>query len=234
MAFPASHGAPATSPFTHAPLSQPARGTLTHNPSTSIPTSIQEKAPQYTHYPYQYPPGAGYHGYGVSASPTVSKDESSAEQPVTATSDATGQTALGEGNAVNEEVGEGGDAWEAAQAILKAINFGSLLQVTATKPAAPPLSQPPFPANSVPVGPTTDRALASDTMNDTPGPGQVLSDMDRASLQAQLALLAAQLAEIAEDTLTNDLNVTDEGVGGEEGNDTAGEEDEMEIVDVPN
>jgi hypothetical protein len=47
-----------------------------------------------------------------------------------------------------------------------------------------------------------------------------------------LALLAAQLAEIAEDTLTNDLNVTDEDAGPEEGSGTAGE-DEMEVVDVP-
>ena len=51
---------------------------------------------------------------------------------------------------MNEEVGEGSDAWEASQAILKAINVGSLLQVTATKPAEPPLSQPPIPDNAVP------------------------------------------------------------------------------------
>ena len=132
MALPVSHGAPTTSPFTHAPLSQPARGVLAHNSSSST----QEKVPQY-HIPYQYPSGAGYPGYGLSASPGVSKGDSSAEQPGTAISDAIAQTAPGEGNAVNEEVGEGSDAWEAAQAILKAINFGSLLQVTATKPASP-------------------------------------------------------------------------------------------------
>jgi protein SDA1 len=40
-----------------------------------------------------------------------------------------------------------------------------------------------------------------------------------------LALLVAQLAEIAEDTLTNDLNVPYEDVGLEEGNGTAGEYD---------
>jgi hypothetical protein len=230
MALPAPHGAPTTSPFTHAPLSQPARGVLAHNSSSST----QEKVPQY-HFPYQYPSGAGYPGYGLSASPGVSKGDFSAEQPGTAISDAIAQTAPGEGNAVNEEVGEGSDAWEAAQAILKAINFGSLLQVTATKPAGPPLSQPSLAANSVPAGSATDRALASATTNDvgvTPSAGQVLSDWDRASLQAQLALLAAQLAEIAEDTLTNDLNVTDEDAGPEEGNGTAGEDD-MEVVGVP-
>jgi hypothetical protein len=47
-----------------------------------------------------------------------------------------------------------------------------------------------------------------------------------------LALLAAQLAEIAEDTIANDLNATDEDAGAEEGNGTAGEEDDMEGVDV--
>jgi len=47
-----------------------------------------------------------------------------------------------------------------------------------------------------------------------------------------IGVLAAQLAEIAEDTLTNDLNVTDEDAGPEEGNGTAGEDD-MEVVDVP-
>jgi hypothetical protein len=233
MALPASHGAPTTSPFTHAPLSQPARGALA-NSSMSMTTSTQEKAPQY-HFPYHYPSGAGYPGYGLSASPGVSKGDSSAEQQGTAISDIISQTVPGEGNTVNEEVGEGSDAWEAAQAILKAINFGSLLQVTATKSAGPPLSQPSLAANLVPAGPATDRALASDTTNGigvTPSPGQVLSDWDRASLQAQLALLAAQLAEIAEDTLTNDLNVTDEDAGQEEGNGTAGEDD-MEVVEVP-
>jgi hypothetical protein len=64
-------------------------------------------------------------------------------------------------------------------------------------------------------------------------PVQALSDRDRASLQAQLALLAAQLAEIAEDTLANDLNATDEDAGTEGGDGTAGEDD-MEVVEIPN
>jgi hypothetical protein len=63
-------------------------------------------------------------------------------------------------------------------------------------------------------------------------PIQSLSERDRASLQAQLALLAAQLAEIAEDTLASDLIVTDQDALAEEGNGTESEEDEMEAVDI--
>ena len=140
-------------------------------------------------------------------------------------SDTNAQVTSGENNATNEGVAEGSDAWEAAQAILKAINFGSSLQVTAVKPTAPP------PVNLALAGstPATDRTNDASAAS---APAHVLSDGDRASLQAQLALLAAQLAEIAEDTLASDLNVTDEDAGAEEGNGTAGEDD-MEVVDIP-
>ena len=144
---------------------------------------------------------------------------------------ASGEAAPLESNAI-DEVGEGSDAWEAAQAILKAINFGSLLQVTSAKPAAPPVQQPSPPANSVHVGPASDQATASETVthaNASVSSIQPLSERDRASLQAQLALLAAQLAEIAEDTLASDLIVTDQDSLAEEGN---GTEDDMEAVDI--
>lgn len=237
MALPASHGVPPTSPFTHAPLSQSARGALAHGPSTSMPTSAQEKAPPYSHFQYQYPPSAAYPSYGLPGPPPISKGGSSVEQqPVAAVSNTIVQAASSEGNAGNEEVGEGSDAWEAAQAILKAINFGSILQATTAKQAGPPPFQPSPPPNSVHTWPASDRALASDAMNGAgaaASPVQALSDRDRASLQAQLALLAAQLAEIAEDTLANDLNATDEDAGTEGGDGTAGEDD-MEVVEIPN
>jgi hypothetical protein len=133
-------------------------------------------------------------------------------------------------NAIDEEVGEGSDAWEAAQAILKAINFGSLLQATAAKPAASPHRQPSPAANSVQA--VSDRVSASERMTHASAPAgsvQSLSERDRASLQAQLALLAAQLAEIAEDTLVSDLNVPD----AEEGNCMVAEDDDdMEPVGI--
>jgi hypothetical protein len=138
-----------------------------------------------------------------------------------------------ERNAVDEEVGEGSDAWEAAQAILKAINFGSLLQATAAKPAALPHRQPSPAANSVHAGPVSDGAAASENVTSAPtGPAQPLSDRDRASLQAQLALLAAQLAEIAEDTLASDLNIPDQEVHAEGGDGMVAEDDDMEAVDI--
>jgi len=141
-----------------------------------------------------------------------------------------GEAAPVESNAI-DEVGEGSDAWEAAQAILKAINFGSLLQAATTKPAAPPFRQSSPPANLVHVGPASDQATGSESV--TPAtPIQPLSERDRASLQAQLALLAAQLAEIAEDTLASDLIVTDEDALAEDGNGTEAEEDDMEAVDI--
>lgn len=221
---------PTTSPFTHAPLSQPAaRRAQGHNASASTPASVQDKTLPYPTYPYHYPPVAPYPRYGPSGPPPVSKEGPAEQQPATA---APGEAAPVESNAV-DEVGEGSDAWEAAQAILKAINFGSLLQATAAKPAAPPVRQPSPPANSVHVGPASDQATASETVthaNASATPIQSLSERDRASLQAQLALLAAQLAEIAEDTLASDLIVTDQDVLSEEGSGT--EDDEMEAVDI--
>lgn len=232
MALPAPHGPPTTSPFTHAPLSQPAaRGARGHNASTPTLASVQDKTLPYPPYPYHYPAGAPYPRYGPLGPPPISKESPAEQQPATA---ASGEAAPVESNAI-DEVGEGSDAWEAAQAILKAINFGSLLQSTTAKPAAPSVRQPSPPANSVHVGPASDQATASETVthaNASAIPIQSLSERDRASLQAQLALLAAQLAEIAEDTLASDLIVTDQDALAEEGNGTESEEDEMEAVDI--
>jgi hypothetical protein len=232
MALPVPHGPPTTSPFTHAPLSQPAaRGAQGHNASTPTPASVQEKTLPYPHYPYHYPAVAPYSRYGPSGPPPVSKEGSTEQQSATAASD---EAAPVESNTI-DEVGEGSDAWEAAQAILKAINFGSLLQATTAKPAAPPVQQPSPPANSVHTGPASDQATASEMVthpNASETPIQPLSERDRASLQAQLALLAAQLAEIAEDTLASDLIVTDQDALSEDGNGTEAEEDDMEAVDI--
>jgi hypothetical protein len=231
MALPAPHGPPTTSPFTHAPLSQPAaRGMQGHNTSTPTPASVQEKPLPYPHYPYHYQGATPYPRYGQSGPPPVSKEVSTGQQSATV---ASGETAPVEGNVV-DEVGEGSDAWEAAQAILKAINFGSLLQPPTAKAAAPPVPQPSPPVNSVQVGLASDQATGSETVthaNASADPIQPLSERDRASLQAQLALLAAQLAEIADDTLASDLIVTDQDALAEEG-DTEAEEDDMEAVDI--
>ncbi|KAI0050353.1 hypothetical protein FA95DRAFT_1603548 [Auriscalpium vulgare] len=79
-----------------------------------------------------------------------------------------------------EEVGEGVDAWEAAQCILKVIKFGSLLQSSDASGALEPVA-----------GAAPDDALAF----------TVLSEQDRAAVQGQLSPLAAQRAEIADEAL---------------------------------
>lgn len=98
---------------------------------------------------------------------------------------------------------ETGDAWEAAQHILQAINFGSLqTQLASTSSTASGSSvAPPAMAgldlkmdssSSAPNASTSGVALGEDGLGSA-----TLTDEERASLQAQLALLAAQLSEIA-------------------------------------
>lgn len=96
---------------------------------------------------------------------------------------------------------ETGDAWEAAQHILQAINFGSLQTQLASTPSAASGSSvaPPVMAglnmdasSSAANASTSGVALGEDGLGSA-----TLTDEERASLQAQLALLAAQLSEIA-------------------------------------
>ena len=133
-------------------------------------------------------------------------------------------------DAAHEDVEEGSDAWEAAQTILKAINFGSLLQASNSPvPAINPLSPSVQSASSVTVpdtGSAPPPSIVNSGMTDGDAaarPVQVLSNRDRASLQAQLALLAAQLAGIAEDTLASDLTTKRSA---EEPNNLAGDDEE--------
>jgi len=86
------------------------------------------------------------------------------------------------------------DAYEAAQHILQAINFGELLKMSneakSTNPETPSIA-PPIPAAVLP------------STTDAPG-------AHRAELQAMMALLAAQLAEVA--------HADEEDVGAAKGN----------------
>ena len=102
---------------------------------------------------------------------------------------------------------EAGDAWEAAQHILQAINFGSL-QTNAQSVSdsnAASTSTPALPAvATLDFNTHVDAASSSASTSAVPltlgedGLGRAtLTDEERASLQAQLALLAAQLSEIA-------------------------------------
>src|SRR6266702_1381323 len=212
-ALPAPHGAPTSSPFTHTPLAHAVRNGLPYNSPSPVPGATQGRPPHYPTYPYQYTSSGAYPGYVLSEPAPVSKGKTPVEQESAVTT--SNASMLEPTGAANEDVEEGSDAWEAAQTILKAINFGSLLQASVAKPLVPAVS-PLSPSEcSAPSGsavgvPDSRLAPPDNSMADgnaAAGPVQVLSNRERASLQAQLALLAAQLAEIAEDTLASDLNV---------------------------
>lgn len=218
-ALPAPHGAPTSSPFTHSPLAHAARNGLPYNSSSPVPGATQGKHPHYPAYPYQYTSGA-YPGYVLSEPPPVSKGKTPVGQEPAVVTASNEEPVGGD----NEDVEVGSDAWEAAQTILKAINVGSLLQASVAEPPVPAIS--PLSPSAAPSG----RRLVPPDNNETDGnvaasPVHVLSNHDRASLQAQLALLAAQLAEIAEDTLASDLNVPDASECAEEFDDLAGDEE---------
>ena len=146
----------------------------------------------------------------------------------------------------HEDIGEGSDAWVAAQNILKAINFGSLMDLNVGndevavsgvhEAGEQQLLHPPPPqassheTSSAGVEPTSPRA-----------PPVELSPQDRAALQAQLALLAAQMAELAEDDgeegLAQKLSSAMAGVPltrvVDEDYDESDEDADMEMVHVP-
>ncbi|OJA17230.1 hypothetical protein AZE42_00182 [Rhizopogon vesiculosus] len=153
------------------------------------------------------------------------------------------------------QVREGSDAWEAAQNILKAINFGQLFHVSSEDGAATHADTaavarvpPPVFAGSVEVSSATDgQAVAASTDASLPAETLLraeLSGDERAALQAQLALLAAQLAEFAdvgEDELAQDLHpiTSTEEVHAstadcaDQINDEDDEDDDMDMVEVP-
>lgn len=107
----------------------------------------------------------------------------------------------------NDPSTEGGDAWEAAQHILKAINFGSLQSQTTSE--APSSHAPPPPPTTALSGIDLLSSLGIVLPSDDEPARSALTEEERASLQAQLALLAAQLSEIA-DLEDDEGNATDE------------------------
>jgi hypothetical protein len=78
---------------------------------------------------------------------------------------------------VVDDSGEGSEAWEAAQTILKALNFGSLLQQVEQQ--------------------AQQAAATGKTPGETRTDGPPIGN-ERASLRSDFVLLAAQLAEIAD------------------------------------
>lgn len=173
-----------TSPFTHAPL--------THNHHQ--PTGQPPGAGPYSGYPY-----TGYSGYSQPPPPAAETSQTNGTRP-TSTAEETGGT------------GELNDVYEAAQHILKTINFGSLLQLpsnendtTADGPAADG-SAGENPANTGMPVEHSDNQLVDDPSVGagimTGGDAGALDGVDesqRAELQAQLALLSVQLTDLAQE-----------------------------------
>lgn len=155
-------------PFTHAPLVHH------HQPAA---TSTQDPTQPHQPTPYGYPYQTGYPGYPFQPQPQATQQESEKGQVA---APASGNQARVDGHV--------DDPYEAAQNILKAINFGSLLQLPPEedgKTADANQSSPTDPPLSVPSTLGIQNTEYSDTN-------------PRAELQAHLALLAAQLAELAQ------------------------------------
>ncbi|RPD62242.1 hypothetical protein L226DRAFT_611154 [Lentinus tigrinus ALCF2SS1-7] len=169
-----------SSPFTTAPLQ--------HNNHPHPPPGQQP--PPYNGYSYQYPYGGHYPGYPPQQRPPQDKPPAS--------------TSIDNASAAKSaEAKEEGDAWEAAQHILKAINFGGLAQTNTTDASRPGASsgadaEPSTAADDELTAVLHALASAAAAASSAEPPRSTLSDDERASLQAQLALLAAQLTEIAE------------------------------------
>ena len=174
-----------SSPFTHAPLQ--------HNNNNNQPPKGQQPS-HYPNYQYQYPYGH-YPGHPQQPQLTAEKPAAHAALLPNPTT---------ENNAPTEEKDEG-DAWEAAQHILQAINFSSLASgsASANRPGSPPAlgasAADELGAALAALTNAAAAAAAAEAGVRAEAPRTTLTDDERASLQAQLALLAAQLTEIAED-----------------------------------
>ncbi|TFY73452.1 hypothetical protein EWM64_g10560, partial [Hericium alpestre] len=151
--------APLSSPFTHAPL--------THNhhqsasPAPHPPPGVPGQPP-YPNYPYPFsrPPPVypAFHPHPSQPSATSATrpaegtspappPDASAPEPAGATTSASEPSAASV-SVATEDVGEGSDAWVAAQNILQAINFGTFLQGNnqgSTAPADDATGPPPEP-----------------------------------------------------------------------------------------
>ncbi|KAF8911185.1 hypothetical protein CPB84DRAFT_1763539 [Gymnopilus junonius] len=167
-------------PFTHAPL--------VHNSSTSTQSAAQ---PTYATQPYGYPYYPGY--------PTQPQASTSATPATTITAAAAHLTA-DKTTPATANADADSDAYEAAQNILNAINFGSMYSLSPEERQGEQgdkttEEQQAEVTNGV-------EAIATNAGSAMAPPTQIASDGSvedpRAELQAQLALLAAQLAELAQ------------------------------------
>ena len=177
-----------SSPFTHAPLQ--------HNNNNHNQPPKGQQPSHYPNYQYQYPYGH-YPGYPQQPQPAAEKSATPAALPHAPAAENVAPAKAG------EEKDEG-DAWEAAQHILQAINFSNLASGSVSSDRRDSLSAPGSSAADelgAALAALTNAAAAAAAAEAGAGaeaPRTTLTDDERASLQAQLALLAAQLTEIAE------------------------------------
>ncbi|KAG6865624.1 hypothetical protein C0991_000911 [Blastosporella zonata] len=182
---PTASPAPA-SPFTHAPL-------VHHNQPTQAPTFQTQ--------PFGYPYQQQHQQQAQSAFSGFTQTGQAQATATTAASTVT--TAATEAS----QAGSAQDAWEAAQNILKAINFDSLLALpkedgsgeadqSFAGPSLSPLVSAAIAAASAPY-PSANTTNVSAAANKEPTPE--IYAAGRAELQAHLALLAAQLAELSQE-----------------------------------
>ncbi|KAF7422389.1 hypothetical protein PC9H_010545 [Pleurotus ostreatus] len=170
---------PQTQNISAVPATQPLSSPFTHAPRVHHHQSSNSPAP-FTPAPYQPQP----------APPPQPQPQA---QPTSSSSSTTTVPS-------NDEIGEGSQAWEAAQTILKALNFNSLLSMNAEEANAN--------ARIATVShPTEDnsRAESATRLNNSIQDASAPIMAGRASLQAQLALLATQLAEIAQISVDDPL-----------------------------
>ncbi|KAI0074055.1 hypothetical protein K474DRAFT_112493 [Panus rudis PR-1116 ss-1] len=189
-----AHGAgQPSSPFTNAPLPARSRGGSAV-PQPAAPAASGQHTP-YGGYPYSYP--YSYPGYTQPQGQISGKTTATTSTAAANTSSTAGKTTVDAAQASKDaqEASAGGDSsadvWEAAQHILKAINFN--FDAAATEPDATSTAEPV-------AGPSTmdSNAPPADGSSTTQSQTTILSDEHRSALQAQLALLAAQLTEMSE------------------------------------
>ncbi|THG94555.1 hypothetical protein EW026_g6939 [Hermanssonia centrifuga] len=194
-----------SSPFTHAPLPHRA------SPASAAPAQHQPYGYPYA-YTTAYPGYAPYASYLSTAAgtpgnntPSVTAAKTTVAVKTVATADAISEKVKEKtDNGASAAAGandEAGDAWVAAQHILQAINFaGSSSQPESSSSAAVSNGvQPPIMDSlDINYNLNLDRAVGTDATGDHGLGRAALTDEERAALQAQLALLAAQLSEIAD------------------------------------
>ncbi|KAG5732743.1 hypothetical protein E4T56_gene16732 [Termitomyces sp. T112] len=186
---PSSASSTPASPFTHAPL-------IHHNQPSQTPAfQIQPFG-----YQYQQQSAQNLSGFTQPAQP--------GQTQTTAPGSTSATTAPTTGSDASQASSSVQDAWEAAQNILKAINFDTLLSLPKEESNNNNLETNPPPAGpSAAVPPSTSAPLASDVPPNTAdgsAPASIVTGTEnqtagRAELQAHLALLAAQLAELSQE-----------------------------------